>query len=130
MIKQYFTAIDEQGNIHIPSIEECGGRYSLTFNKETLQGVQKLRVLPMLAKAKVGSEGFFITPRNISMSGDLLVRFVPKEDTSYEYDLSINKYKQTEYKAVEYAPTSVILAELREMEKQIEAGLAELEGML
>lgn len=89
MIKQYFTAIDEQGNIHIPSIEECGGRYSLTFNKETLQGVQKLRVLPMLAKAKVGSEGFFITPRNITMSGDLLVRFVPKEDTSYEYDLSI-----------------------------------------
>lgn len=89
MIKQYFTAIDEQGNIHIPSIEDCGGRYSLTFNKETLQCVQKLRVLPMLAKAKVGSEGFFITPRNISMSGDLLVRFVPKEDTSYEYDLPI-----------------------------------------
>ena len=57
--------------------------------------------------------------------------FVPKEEiVSNEYDLSINKYKQTEYKAVEYAPTSVILAELREMEKQIEAGLAELEGML
>jgi len=57
--------------------------------------------------------------------------FVPKEEiVANEYDLSINKYKQTEYKAVEYAPTSVILAELREMEKQIEAGLAELEGML
>ena len=57
--------------------------------------------------------------------------FVPKEEiVSNEYDLSINKYKQTEYKAVEYAPTSVILAELREMEKQIEVGLAELEGML
>ncbi len=57
--------------------------------------------------------------------------FVPKEEiVGNEYDLSINKYKQTEYKAVEYAPTSVILAELREMEKEIEAGLKELEGML
>ena len=57
--------------------------------------------------------------------------FVPKDEiVGNDYDLSINKYKQTEYKAVEYAPTSEILAEIREMEKQIEAGLAELEGML
>jgi type I restriction enzyme M protein len=57
--------------------------------------------------------------------------FVPKEEiAANEYDLSINKYKQTEYKAVQYQPTSEILAELREMEKEIEAGLAELEGML
>jgi len=57
--------------------------------------------------------------------------FVPKEEiVANEYDLSINKYKQTEYKAVEYAPTSEILAEIKEMEKQIQAGLAELEGML
>ena len=57
--------------------------------------------------------------------------FVPKEEiVGNEYDLSINKYKQTEYKAVQYQPTSVILAELREMEKEIEAGLKELEGML
>ena len=57
--------------------------------------------------------------------------FVPKEEiVGNEYDLSINKYKQTEYKAVQYQPTSVILAELREMEMEIEAGLAELEGML
>ena len=57
--------------------------------------------------------------------------FVPKDEiVGNDYDLSINKYKKTEYKAVEYAPTSEILAEIKEMEKQIEAGLAELEGML
>ena len=57
--------------------------------------------------------------------------FVPKDEiVGNDYDLSINKYKKTEYKAVQYAPTSEILAEIREMEKQIEAGLAELEGML
>ena len=46
------------------------------------------------------------------------------------YDLSINKYKKTEYKAVEYAPTAQILAELNELEAEIAKGLAELEGML
>ena len=57
--------------------------------------------------------------------------FVPKDEiVGNDYDLSINKYKKTEYKAVQYAPTSEILAEIKEMEKQIEAGLAELEGML
>ena len=57
--------------------------------------------------------------------------FVPKDEiAANDYDLSINKYKQTEYKAVEYAPTSEILAEIREMEEQILAGIEELEGML
>ena len=35
------------------------------------------------------------------------------------YDLSINKYKKTEYKPVEYPPTSEIMAELRRLEKEI-----------
>ena len=57
--------------------------------------------------------------------------FVPKDEiAANDYDLSINKYKQTEYKAVKYAPTSEILAEIREMEEQIQAGIEELEGML
>ena len=89
MLKQYFTAIDDQGKIHSPCIEERGGSYFLTFHKETLAGVRKLRVLPMLAKAESGTEGFFITPRNIEMSGDLLVKFVPREDTCYSYNLPI-----------------------------------------
>ena len=89
MVKQYFTAVDDKGIVHIPCIEERSGSYFLTFNKETLKDVQKLRVLPMLAKAKAGSEGFFITPRNIEMSGDLLVKFVPREDTCYSYNLPI-----------------------------------------
>ena len=89
MLKQYFTAKEDQGKIHSPCIEERGGSYFLTFHKETLAGVRKLRVLPMLAKAKAGTEGFFITPRNIEMSGDLLVKFVPREDTCYSYNLPI-----------------------------------------
>ena len=57
--------------------------------------------------------------------------FVPKDEiVGNDYDLSINKYKKTEYKAVQYAPTSEILAEIKEMEAQILAEIEELEGML
>ena len=46
------------------------------------------------------------------------------------YDLSINKYKKTEYVPVEYPPTSEIFAQLRELEAEIQKGLEELEGMV
>ena len=46
------------------------------------------------------------------------------------YDLSINKYKKTEYKPVEYPSTGEIMAELRELEMQIGTAMDELEGML
>ena len=57
--------------------------------------------------------------------------FVPKaEIVENGYDLSINKYKKTEYKPVEYPSAQEIMAELHEIEMQITAGLEELEGML
>ena len=46
------------------------------------------------------------------------------------YDLSINKYKKTEYKPVEYPPTSEIMDELDKLEWQITEGLRELRGMM
>ena len=57
--------------------------------------------------------------------------FVPKaEIVENGYDLSINKYKKTEYKPVEYPSTKEIMADLHELEMQITQELAELEGML
>ena len=57
--------------------------------------------------------------------------FVPKEEIAANgYDLSINKYKQTEYVPVEYPSTQEILAELNRMEAEIQKGLKELEGMV
>ena len=56
---------------------------------------------------------------------------VPKSEiAANDYDLSINKYKQTEYKPVDYPPTADILAELNALEQEIAAGLKELEGMV
>ena len=57
--------------------------------------------------------------------------FVPKaEIVDNGYDLSINKYKKTEYKPVEYPPTGEIMAEIRVLEKEIGAAMDELEEML
>lgn len=57
--------------------------------------------------------------------------FVPKQEiVDNGYDLSINKYKKTEYVAVEYPPTSEILDKLDKLEEEIAAGLKELREML
>ena len=56
---------------------------------------------------------------------------VPRQEiVDNAYDLSINKYKQVEYKPVEYPPTGEILKELRDWEAEIGKGLDELEGMI
>jgi type I restriction enzyme M protein len=57
--------------------------------------------------------------------------FVSKQEiVDNGYDLSINKYKKTDYVPVEYPPTSEILDKLDELEAEISKGLAELRGML
>lgn len=56
--------------------------------------------------------------------------FVPKEEIiGNDYDLSINKYKKTEYVAVEYPSSQEIMADLRKLEKQISEAMDELEKM-
>ena len=56
---------------------------------------------------------------------------VPKQEiVDNGYDLSINKYKKTEYKPVEYPPTSEIMAEIRALEMEIGKEMAILEEML
>ena len=57
--------------------------------------------------------------------------FVPKQEiVDNDYDLSINKYKKTEYVPIEYPPTGEILDQIFELERQIGDGLRELQGML
>ena len=57
--------------------------------------------------------------------------FVPKQEiVDNDYDLSINKYKKTVYKAVEYPSTEEIMAELFELQMKISEGLDELNSLL
>ncbi|QIL83406.1 SAM-dependent DNA methyltransferase [Diaphorobacter sp. HDW4A] len=56
---------------------------------------------------------------------------VPKADIAANgYDLSINRYKEVVHAAVEYESPQKILADLKVLEKEILAGVEELEGML
>jgi type I restriction enzyme M protein len=56
---------------------------------------------------------------------------VPKaEIASNDYDLSINRYKEIVYEAVHHDPPKKILKRLGKLEKEIEKGMKELEGML
>ena len=57
--------------------------------------------------------------------------FVPKQEiVDNDYDLSINKYKKTEYVPIEYPPTSEILAKIDDLEAEIQKELAELKVLL
>ena len=57
--------------------------------------------------------------------------FVPAQEIiDNDYDLSINKYKQTEYKAVEYDPVDVILTRIDENMMKFTALIDELRGMV
>ena len=56
---------------------------------------------------------------------------VPKQEiVDNDYDLSINKYKEVEYVAVEYPPTSEIMANIHEIEIEIGNEMDELERLL
>ncbi|MEC2113200.1 class I SAM-dependent DNA methyltransferase [Bacillus stercoris] len=56
--------------------------------------------------------------------------FVPVDEIREQgYDLSINKYKEIEYEEVTYASPNEILNKINDLEKDIQMGLKELEGL-
>ncbi len=57
--------------------------------------------------------------------------FVPvKEIVDNDYDLSINKYKKTEYVPVEYPPTGEIIKTIEELNEKVDRETAELKKLL
>lgn len=56
---------------------------------------------------------------------------VPKDEiVAYDYDLSINKYKEIEYEEIEYASPKEILEIIKDLEQEILFGIDELEREL
>ena len=86
-----------------------------------------------IAEYKVDAAGLGVREATIHPKAtetmEMIIETV-KEIVENGYDLSINKYKKTEYVPVEYPPTSEIFAQLRELEAEIQKGLEELEGMV
>jgi type I restriction enzyme M protein len=57
--------------------------------------------------------------------------FIPvAEIREKNYDLSLNRYKETVYEEVKYDPPKAILNKLRKLEEEIMSDLSELEGMV
>lgn len=57
--------------------------------------------------------------------------FVPIDDIKKnDYDLSINKYKEVVYEAVQYEPTDVILGKIDALEAEIQSNLLELRKLI
>ena len=56
---------------------------------------------------------------------------VPKAEVAdNDYELSINRYKEVAYEAVEYDPPSEIMKRLRKLEAEVAEGLVELDELL
>jgi type I restriction enzyme M protein len=56
---------------------------------------------------------------------------VPKAEIAENgYDLSLNRYKQVIHKEVAHVPPKQMLADLAQLEGEIQQGLRELEAML
>jgi type I restriction enzyme M protein len=71
--------------------------------------------------------------RNPPKDTDLKAKafFVPREEiVANAYDLSINRYKETEYAEVTYDSPKVILKKLRDLEDEIREDLDALEDLL
>lgn len=77
--------------------------------------IERFHNREMEAKRKRTEQSFFVPVQEIIDNG---------------YDLSINKYKEIEYIPVEYPPTSEILANIKDLEKEISRQMAELEKLL
>ena len=70
------------------------------------------------------------SPKKLGKRTDKWFMVPVDEIRANKYDLSINRYKETVYEAVEHEAPKVILARMRGLEEEILRELAELEGML
>ena len=51
-----------------------------------------------------------------------------KEIEEADFDLSINRYKQTDYEEIRYEDPKIILGKIEDLEREIVAGLSDLKG--
>ena len=126
-----FSLDDKRTEIKENDIPDIIARFralSVTSGDSSPRGGAKLASPSGRGVGEADGEGIYNEENNPRTAKSF---FVPKDEiVENGYDLSINKYKKTEYRPVEYPATQEILTDLHELEMQITAGLAELEGML
>ena len=89
MNERLLIAVDENGQEYAFTKATEGNRTLLTLEKEKIEGVTRLSVLPHLADAKAGDDGYYVIGRKISMMGDPQILFTERENATYTYGRAI-----------------------------------------
>ena len=116
-----FTKTGHGGTDHVWFYDMTADGFSLDDKRTAVKDndipdiVARFKALDKEADRKRTDKSFFVPVEEIRENG---------------YDLSINKYKKTEYVAVEYPPTEEIVAELDALEGKIAGEMAELKKLL
>jgi type I restriction enzyme M protein len=136
-----FTKTNSGGTDHVWFYDVTADGWSLDDKRQPLLSDEKLGPIPALSLTKEEH-----VKNNLP---DVLARWREREKAERKrsrtaqsfcvakadiaangYDLSLNRYKEVVYEEVQHVPPKQILTELAKLEKEIEEGLKELEGML
>ncbi len=86
MQNRTFTAVNDRGEV-IPFLtEQDGSHIRLTLKKESFADAKSLRMFGDFTETPAGTAGFYLLPRNISMTGDIQTFFTPRDDVSFHYE--------------------------------------------
>lgn len=136
-----FTKTNGGGTDHVWFYDMLADGYSLDDKRQALVDADKLGVTPatsltadeheknnlpdilkrwsLRAKSEVNNprtaQSFCVPASEIAAAG---------------YDLSLNRYKEVVHEQVDHVPPKQLIAELKQLEAEIQAGLVELEGLL
>ena len=152
--QRVFPAIKNMKNGHLPDFSETGEMIEIdeaetgnddktAFSRYMSDAMFLIPTPQVLQKIITGLEDLYehdipdIIARYHNLEGETARTrkeqsfFVPKEEiVGNAYDLSINKYKETEYVPVEYPPTQEILEEIERINKQVEDETSKLKALL
>jgi len=135
----FFTKTNSGGTDHVWFYDLAADGYSLDDKRS-----------PLLATEKLGAAAMLTTDEHEKNNlPDTLLRWrdrgggevdrartdqsflVPRVDIiDNDYDLSINRYKETVHDEIEYPPPTAILDNLTQLEEEIQKGIEDLKGML
>jgi len=80
-----FTAVTDDGRILPFHVHESDGRILLTLKKEQFADARFVQMLGDFTQTAAGTDGFYLLPRNIQMTGDIQTFFRPREDVTFRY---------------------------------------------
>ena len=92
MKKYNFEARDAEGNVYTFKQSKTEHGLLLTLKKEDIKAASNITALGDFTEARVGDEGFYVFPRTITQTGDILVRFEQRADCAHRQERQIMSF--------------------------------------